>query len=120
MYSRYIINGIIEFVKRNLDYLLEYTRNVQKQSRSIHIEAIPQTSEAVWGKWSRLFFVLIGLTQQSGKLLFVGMPLAPPLGELPKAEGVSNVRCGYSLTGDTSPDLAGARPPSPEGRARVR
>ena len=36
------------------------------------------------------------------------------------AEGVSNVRCGYALTDDTSPDLAGARPPSPEGRARMR
>ena len=28
------------------------------------------------------------LTQHTDKLLFVGMPLAPPLGELPKAEGV--------------------------------
>ena len=35
------------------------------------------------------------------------------------AEGVSNVGCWYALTDDTSPDLAGARPPSPEGRARV-
>ena len=58
--------------------------------------------------------------QYREKLLFNGMPLAPPLGELPKAEGVSDVGCGYALTGDTSPDLAGARPPSPEGRARVR
>ena len=48
------------------------------------------------------------------------IPLAPPLGELPKAEGVSNVGCWYALVGDTSPDLAGARPPSQEGRARVR